>query len=537
MSVTFAATTLGRSVRRLVGTRAVEAPSKSATFGLVSVGTFMTTLDASIVNIALPSIAHAFGTPVSGPIEWVVIGYLVVIAAALLSFSRLADIAGRERVWVAGLALFTLGSALSGLAPTLVLLVGARGLQGLGAALIFAPALALIVDAFPRTQRGQALGMNALIVSLGVTAGPTLGGLITDSLGWRWIFFINVPLGLIGLLVARRVFRFGGGARSRRFDVPGAAAFGLGLASLSLGLSFGSEWGWTSPALVLTLGVAVASLTAAVVVERRRPDPLIDLGQLVSRRLGVPLASFLFSILALFAVSFLLPFYLEELRGLTPLGAGLLLTPYSLGLAVASPISGRSADRGHARWLGSIGLGLAAVGLGLLAQVGVGTSLSEIALWLAVSGIGQGLFLSPNTSAVMSAVPADQSGIASGLIATTRVVGQALSVAIAGAIFIGLGGAAAGAALVAAGASGSAPNAALQGTFIAAMHTALLISGLLAAAGAVLSVGRLRASKSSFPGEAGMTTPVERVGVLSAGADHRTLTACGSPHRAFIGRR
>jgi EmrB/QacA subfamily drug resistance transporter len=484
--------TVGRSMaRRLVGTRAEEAPSKWAIFGLVSVGTFMTTLDASIVNIALPSIAHAFGTPVSGPIEWVVIGYLVVIAATLLSFSRLADIAGRERVWIGGLAVFTVGSALSGLAPTLALLVAARGLQGIGAALIFAPALALIVDAFPRSQRGQALGLNALMVSLGVTAGPTLGGLITESLGWRWIFFVNVPLGLIGLLVARRVFTFAGGARARRFDLGGAVAFGLGLAGLSLGLSFGSEWGWTSPPIVLTLAVAVVALGTAILIERRRRDPLVDLGQLFSRRLGMPLASFLFSILALFAVSFLLPFYLEELRGLTPLAAGLLLTPYSLGLAVAAPISGRLADRGHAGWLGPIGLGLAAVSLGLLATIGVSTTPVDIIVLLAVSGIGQGLFLSPNTTAVMSAVPADQSGTASSLIATTRVVGQALSVAIAGAIFIGLGGAAAGAAL--AGGAPTGPTAAmLDGTFLTAMHAALLVSGLLAAAGALTSLARPR---------------------------------------------
>jgi EmrB/QacA subfamily drug resistance transporter len=494
-----AAMTVGRSLaRRLVGARAHEAPSKWAIFGLVSVGTFMTTLDASIVNIALPSIAHAFATPVSGPIEWVVIGYLVVIAATLLSFSRLADIVGRERVWIGGLALFTVGSALSGLAPNLGLLVAARGVQGLGAALIFAPALALIVDAFPRSQRGQALGMNALMVSLGVTAGPTLGGLITESLGWRWIFFVNVPLGLIGLLVARRVFTLARGARARRFDLGGAVAFGLGLASLSLGLSFGSEWGWTSPAIILTLAVALVVLGAAIVIERRRRDPIIDLGQLLSRRLGVPLASFLFSILALFAVSFLLPFYLEELRGLTPLAAGLLLTPYSLGLAVAAPISGRLADRGHARWLGSIGLGLAAASLGLLAQLGVSTSRGDIVLLLAVSGIGQGLFLSPNTTAVMSAVPAEQSGTASSLIATTRVVGQALSVAIAGAIFIGLGGAAAGATL-AAGVPTGPTQAALDGTFIAAMRAALTVSGLMAAAGAVLSVSRSRARPLAIP--------------------------------------
>lgn len=487
-----ATTTSGRSIaRRLIGTRPRGAPSKWAIFGLVSVGTFMTTLDTSIVNIALPSIADAFGTTVSGPVEWVVIGYLVVLAATLLSFSRLADIVGRERVWVGGLVVFTAGSALSGISPTLLLLVAARCLQGLGAAMIFAPALALIVDAFPLSQRGQALGLNALIISLGVTAGPTLGGLITDSLGWRWIFFVNVPLGFIGLLVARRVFTFSGGNRSRGFDLAGAAAFGLGLATLSLGLSFGSEWGWTSPALVLTLAVAVVSLIAGVFIERRRLDPLVDIAQLVSRRLGLPLASFLFSILALFAVGFLMPFYLEELRGLTPLSAGLLLTPYSLGLAFMAPISGRLADRGHARWLGSLGLGLAAAGFVLLAQVGAGTSYAEIALFLALAGIGQGLFISPNTTAVMNGVPADQTSRASGLVATTRAVGQALSVAIAGATFIGFGGAAAGAAL-SVGSPTAAAVAALDGTFLDALRAALLVSGVMAVAGAITSLPRLR---------------------------------------------
>jgi EmrB/QacA subfamily drug resistance transporter len=478
------------TARRLVGATA-DTSSKWAIFGLVSVGTFMTTLDASIVNIALPSIAHAFGTPVSGPVEWVVIGYLVVIAATLLSFGRLADIAGRERIWIAGLAIFTAGSALSGLAPSLVLLVAARAIQGLGASLIFAPALALIVDAFPARQRGQALGMNALIVSLGVTAGPTLGGLITETLGWRWIFFVNVPIGLIGLLVIRRVFKLGGGTRARRFDVPGAVAFGVGLASLSLGLSFGSEWGWTSPALILTLALSAVALGAAVRIEGNRRDPLVDLRQLASRRLGLPLASFLFSVLALFAVAFLLPFYLEDLRGLTPLGAGLLLTPYSLALACASPISGRLADQGRARWLGPFGLGLAAAGLLLLALVDLNTPLSEIALWLAISGIGQGLFLSPNTSAVMSAVPAEDSGTSSGLIATTRVVGQTLSVAIAGAVFVGLGGAAAGAALIVGRTSGSLFDPVLDNTFLGAMHAALSVGGLLAAAGAAISLAGL----------------------------------------------
>jgi EmrB/QacA subfamily drug resistance transporter len=458
-----------------------------AIFALVSIGTFMTTLDASIVNIALPSIASGFGMPVSGPVEWVVIGYLVIIAATLLSFGRLADIVGQERVWVAGLALFTIGSASSGMAPTLSLLVAARALQGIGAALIFAPALALIVNAFPMAQRGQALGLNALVISLGVTTGPTLGGLITESLGWRWIFFVNVPLGLIGLLVARRIFTFHGGVRTRRFDLPGAAAFAIGLASLSLGLSFGSEWGWTSPAFILTLVLAVGALVAAVFVERRQPDPLVDIGQLWSRRFGLPLAAFLFSIFALFAAGFLMPFYSEELRGWTPFEAGLLMTPFSLGLAAASPISGRLADRGHGRWLGPVGLGLAAAGFILLAQVGTETPPLMIGLSLAISGIGQGIFVAPNTREVMSALPAEQNGEASEMVALARVVGQAMSVAIVGAVFVGLGGAAAGASLVASQSSLTSVQAP-DDVFLGALHAALLVSASLAAIGAVVSL-------------------------------------------------
>ncbi len=483
----------GRSkVRRPAATRVDGTPSKWAIFGLVSVGTFMTTLDASIVNIALPSIARWFDTPVSGLIEWVVIAYLVVVAATLLTFGRLADILGRERIWVAGLAVFTVGSILSGVAPTLPLMIGARAVQGLGAAMVFAPALALIVDAFPRAQRGQALGLNALIVSLGVTAGPTIGGLITESFDWRWIFFVNLPLGIVGLLVARRVFRFGRGSGTGRLDVPGAVLFGVGLAGLSLALSFGTEWGWTSAPLLATLAVGLAALGSAVFVERRQRDPIVDVGELLSVRLGLPLASFLLSIIALFAVGFLLPFYFEELRGYGPLAAGLLLTPYSIALAVASPIAGRLADRGVGQWLPPIGLGLAAVGLFLLTQIGTETSPVELALPLAISGIGQGIFLAPNTREVMNAVPAEESGRASGLIATTRVVAQSLSVAIAGAIFAGLGGAAAGATLVAGGLT-STGGMTLDGTFLVAMHAALFVCGLMAAVGALINLAaRLR---------------------------------------------
>lgn len=220
---------------------------------------------------------------------------------------------------------------------------------------------------------------------------------------------------------------------------------------------------------------------------------MVDIHELASVRLGLPLVSFLFSIIALFAVGFLLPFYFEELRGFGPLAAGLFLTPYSISLAVASPIAGRLADRGESSWLPPIGLGLAAAGLFLLGLIGEETSPVEIGIFLAISGVGQGIFLAPNTREVMNALPDEKSGRASGLIATTRVVAQSLSVAVAGAVFAGLGGAAAGAALVAGGLTASTGGQALDGTFLAAMHAALLVSGLMAATGAAINLAaRLR---------------------------------------------
>ena len=237
-------------------------------------------------------------------------------------------------------------------------------------------------------------------------------------------------------------------------------------------------------------------------VERRRPDPLVDVAGLISGRVGLPLLSFLFSVMALFAVGFLLPFYSEELRGFGPLEAGLLLTPYSIGLAVASPLAGRLADRGRGRWLPPIGLGLAATGLFLLSTIGTETSPLLIGLWLAISGIGQGTFLAPNTREVMNTFPADQSGRASGLIATTRVVAQSLSVAVAGAVFAGLGGATAGATLVAGGLTAPASGQALDGTFVSAMHAALVVGGLMAGTGATISLAaRLRGPANTSPVE------------------------------------
>src|SRR5579859_5738739 len=213
---------------------------------LAATATFMTTLDSSIVNIGLPSIARTFQTGISGTIEWIIIGYLVVIAAVLLTFGRLADIIGRKPIFLTGLAVFTLGSALSGLAPSLLLLILARLFQGIGGALIFSVNVAMITSTFSSRERGLALGLNMVIVSLGVAAGPTIGGFITQYLSWRWIFYVNVPICLLLLLASLHFYKeqYPQRQQNERFDPIGALLLAIGLAALTLGLSFGQEWGW-----------------------------------------------------------------------------------------------------------------------------------------------------------------------------------------------------------------------------------------------------------------------------------------------------
>src|SRR5579884_2397079 len=206
-----------------------ERAGKWAVLLIVAIGIFMATLDSSIVNISLPAIAHAFGVGLTGAVEWVIIMYLVVIAAFLLTIGRLADMIGHKPIWVAGLAVFTIGSALSGAAPSLGLLIASRALQGLGGALLMAISAAMLTRAFPANERGRALGMNAVIVALGVSVGPTLGGIITEYLTWRWIFYVNVPIGIIGFFLTLRILteRLHRGKGS--FDPAGAVLLAAGL--------------------------------------------------------------------------------------------------------------------------------------------------------------------------------------------------------------------------------------------------------------------------------------------------------------------
>jgi EmrB/QacA subfamily drug resistance transporter len=476
-----------RTGRRQTGPVERRAHTKKwAVLGLVAIGTLMTALDASIVNISLPSIAHTFHAPFGGAAEWVIIAYLVVIAATLLTFGRMSDIIGRKPVWVAGLVIFTLGSALCGAASSLPGLVAARAFQGLGGALLFAPGMAIISDAFPAAERGLALGLNAVVAALGVSAGPTLGGLITEAVGWRWLFYLNVPLGVFGLLGTWQVLDNAGPRAPQPFDPVGAGLLAVGLATLVLGLSLGQEWGWTSTRLLSCLTVSIVALLATVLVERRVRHPIIDLTLFHNRVFASALLTWTLAMLALFAVSFLLPFYFEELRGFSVATSGVLLTPLPLTIAVVAPMRGWLADRIGSRGLAAGGLAIACLGLLLLAGLDAYSSKWQIIWRLAITGLGQGLFQSPNARALLNAAPRDTRGESAGLLATARVVGQSLSVALAGAIFAGFGGATAGRVLATPAqrsmlAAGELD--ALQLTFLCSFRAALLVCAVCAAVG------------------------------------------------------
>jgi EmrB/QacA subfamily drug resistance transporter len=401
----------------------------------VAIGVLMATIDSSIVNVSLPVIARSFGVPLGGRVEWVVIAYLVVIAALLLTAGRFADVFSRRKTWGTGLVMFVAGSALCGAAPSLAALVAFRGMQGVGSAMIMAVSPAMLLAAFPGEQRGRVLGLNAVVVGLGISIGPTLGGVITQHFGWRWIFYVNVPLGLAGVIGAVRVLPRERGAARGRIDWMGAFLLAIGLGTLTGTLSFATELGWTSAPLLAGLAIAATSLAALVVRVQRVRDPLIDPTLFANRVFASASVSLLLAFMATFAVAFLMPFYLEQLRGWPAQQAGLFLTPLPLTIALVSPATGALADRIGTRKLAATGMLIVATGLAFLGRIGESTPVASLLLLLSLIGVGQATFQPPNNSALMGAAPRDRQGVAAGVLATGRVVGQSLSIAMAGALF------------------------------------------------------------------------------------------------------
>ena len=460
-------------------------PNKWAVYAVVAVGVLMATVDSSIVNVSLPVIAGSFGVPLGGEVEWVVIAYLVVVAALLLTVGRMADVLGRKHVWATGLAVFTVSSALCGAAPSLGSLVAFRALQGVGSAGTMAVSPAMLVAAFPREQRGRALGMNAVIVGLGVSLGPPLGGVITGHLGWRWIFYVNVPLGVLGVIASLRILPREKSPAREPIDWIGAVLLAAGLGALTGGLSFGAELGWTSAPLVGCMAIAAVSLPALVVHVRRARYPLVDPRLWQSRVFASASASLLLGFIATFAVAVFMPFYFEQLRGLPAERAGLLLMPLPLTIATVAPFTGAIADRIGTQKLAASGMFIVAGGLAWLSTIDDHSSFVRVVANLLVIGVGQATFQPPNNSALMGAAPRERQGVAAGVLASGRVVGQSLSVALAGSLFGFFGGTEAARALRGGDLSGPSVHAFLRG-----MHASLTGCALVALAASVTALVR-----------------------------------------------
>jgi EmrB/QacA subfamily drug resistance transporter len=399
----------------------------------VCIGAFMGQVDSSIAQMLLPTLEREFDARLS-TVSWVAIAYLLAMAAFLPIFGRLADMVGRKLLYTGGFLLFVLGSALCGLAPNLPVLIAFRVLQAIGAALLSSNSVAIIVAAAGPERRGRALGIQSAAQAAGLSAGPTLGGLVLDTLGWQWVFWINVPVGLVGAIIGWLVLPLTKDPpNDGRFDWKGAFLIVPALTALMAVLNEGHAWGVTSPASIGGALLGVILLMLFVWAERHAKAPLVDFKLFRQSAFVTGNLAGLMSYAALFGLMFLMPFIFVRAYGDSALAAGLRLSIVPVMLSVTAPLGGVLYDYFGARLVTAAGMLICVAGLVLLFATMDGTagSLTPAMLALAVFGVGQGLFISPNNSAIMAAAPDQLTGEAGGLLNVMRSLGISVGIATA----------------------------------------------------------------------------------------------------------
>lgn len=401
----------------------------------VGSGVLLSTIDGSIVNISLGTLVTAFDSNLN-VVEWVVLAYLLTITCLLLLMGRLGDMFGKRRVYAAGFVIFTVASALCGLAPNVGALIGFRVLQAVGAAMIQSVGPALLVTAFPPRERGTALGAIGSFVALGILIGPALGGLLLRYVGWQAIFYVNLPVGIAGTwLTMRSIAPDQPGKQGQVFDWVGALLLMASLLGLLLALTEGPIWGWGDPRIAGLLALFVAAGAGFVAWELRFPQPMINLAMF---RRGVFSLNLLAGFVLFLGLAFnllLTPLFLQFVYGFDLQTTGLALMALPLTLSLTSPFSGRLSDRIGARSLTVAGLAISAVALAGVSLTTPATPLAQLVGFLMLLGAGVGLFQSPNNSTVLGNAPPEALGVASGLLAVMRTLGQTAGIAAAGAIW------------------------------------------------------------------------------------------------------
>src|SRR3954471_25067922 len=448
------------------------------TLGAVSVGLFMIMLDNTVVNVALPSIRSSLDMGIEG-LEWVVAGYALTFAAFLLMGGSLPDFVGRRRIFMAGLAVFTGASLACGLASSGSFLIGARIVQGLGGALMNPATLSIITATFAPRERGRAIGIWAGVSALALAIGPLVGGLLTEHVNWNWIFFINVPIGVLGLFTAPiMIAESRDQSAEQRLDVPGLAASAVGLFSLTFAFIEANKYGWTSWQILGAFALAAVSLVTFVLLERHQRAPMLDLSLFRNRTFGGANAAMLFVGLAMFGTFFYVSLYMQNVLHYSPVEAGASFLPMTILIILIAPRAGALTDRVGSRWLVGGGMTLLAVMLLYYSQLGVHESFWALLPGLLLGGVGMGMTMTPVTAAAMSAVAVDKAGVGSAVLNSARQVGGSLGIAVMGAIVAG------------------------AADYLTGFHDALRVGSALCLAGAVVAVLAIRKIEHPHPATA-----------------------------------
>jgi EmrB/QacA subfamily drug resistance transporter len=483
-----------------------EENSRWWTLGAMCFALFMMMLDNTVVNVALPSIQRSLHASLSS-LEWTVNAYTLTFAVLMVTGGRMGDIFGRRRMFLFGVVVFGLSSLAIGFSTSDTMLVTFRAVQGVGAAFMMPATLSIITQAFPPEQRGTAIGTWAGVSAMALAIGPVVGGFLTESVGWRSIFFINPPIAVGAIAVTLFATRESRDETvERTVDVPGIATLSLGLTALVLALVEGNRWGWGSVSIVSLLAAAVISLAGFVVIELRIRAPMVQFSFFRSRSfLGANLVGFIVS-LAMFSQFFFLALYMQNILGYSPLQAGVRFLPATLLIIVAGPIAGRLADRIGPRLLMTVGLLIVTAALVIQSQLTVHSGYGLLLPGFMLMGLGMGLVMSPMSTAAMNAIDRRKAGLASGTLAMSRMVGGTFGVAVMGALVAAIGRAKIDQGLphLAAGTRSALANslgaggeighhvsaqvaATLRDAFVTALGTGLGISAAIAFCGAVVS--------------------------------------------------
>jgi len=457
------------------------------TLAAVAFGLFMIMLDNTVVNVALPSMQRSLHLKIS-ELEWVVTGYALTFGALMLTGGKLADLLGRRLVFVVGLAVFTLASLFCGLAWSPGVLIGARVVQGVGAAMMNPATLSIITVTFPPRQRGTAIGIWVGVSALALAIGPLVGGLITERVNWNWVFFINVPIGVIAIAAAFLFIRESRDeSREQHPDLWGQVTAGLGLFALIYALIESNNYGWGSLRIVLAFVVAAVSLVAFALLERHQRLPMIDLSLFRNATFAGANTVMLLTALAMFGVFFYVSLYMQQVNGWSPIQAGAAFLPMTLLITVVAPQAGKFADRIGSRPLVAVGLTLVAGSLVIYSRLGTHTTFWNLLPAMLLGGLGMPMTMTPTTAAAMSSVARDKAGVGSAVLNSARQVGGSIGIALMGAIV----------------ASGT--TAALHAgdnrrvAFVHGLHNGLLVAAVIAFCGALVGFATIRKHQHAEP--------------------------------------